>query len=273
VTELALDTLSVCVARGRATIVVDHPPMNLYDAAVDADLERALDALEAEGTVRVVVVESADPEFFVAHYDVTAVLDEDTATLRTTTGGFTRLVRRLHEAPWVSIGKVRGAARGGGCELLLALDLRFGALGRAVLAQPEALLGILAAGGGTQRLPELAGRARALELLTTGLDVDAATAELYGLLNRAVPDGELDALVDSVADRIAAAPAQAVALTKLAVDTGTANSRSGFALEALLLDIAKRDSAVRRRLTRFLASGGQTRTGELDFARLLDQLR
>lgn len=171
----------------------------------------------------------------------------------------------------MTIAKVRGAARGGGCEFLLALDMRFAALGRACFGFPEVSLGILAAGGGPQLLPAVLGRSRALEMLLGGRDLDAVSAERYGLVDRAVPDEELDQLVDDLARRVASWPPDAVASAKLAVSVADTRAPD-FALEAFLLDVLKAAPATRRRLGRFIDAGGQTAEGEKDFRSLIGEL-
>lgn len=265
----ALETLSLKVDDGVATVTIDHPPVNLFGPTMHADLERALDLLD-ESQVRVVVFDSANPDFFVAHYDVAEILAEEVGPARTTPGGFNRLMSRIRTQPRVSIAKVRGAARGGGCELMLGCDLSFAAIGRAVLAFPEVALGILAAGGGTQRLPVMIGRARALEMLLGCDDVTAELAERYGLINRAVPDAELDGFVDRLARRIASHPADALTLTKRAVESARpGGTDAGFALEAQLFDQLKSDPRSRGRMKRFLAAGAQTAEGERSFESLL----
>jgi enoyl-CoA hydratase/carnithine racemase len=265
-------TADVSVEGGVATVTLAHGTLNLYDLELHERLEQVLDELEAGGDARVCVIESAVDGFFVAHYDVRAILDEPSGERRIAPGPFNRLMRRFRESPLVTIGKVRGAARGGGCELLLALDMRFAARERARFSQPEAWLGILAAGGGTQRLPAVVGRARALELLLGGDDVDAETAERWGLVNRALADADLDPFVDRLARDIAAHPASAVRSTKLAVNQATAEPPA-LALEAALLDDLKARAAARDRLTAFLDAGGQTPEGEVAFRALLEATR
>lgn len=248
-----------------ATATISDPPINLLGAKLVEALLAALRAAEAEAEVTALLIESDVPGFFVAHYDLEELLDEDVSALRTAMGGFNRAMERIRTSPLITVGKVRGAARGGGCELLLALDMRFASLQLATFSQPEVMLGILAAGGGTQRLPELIGRARALEILLGANDIDAETAARYGLVNRALPDASLDEFVAGLLDRLAAAPPEAVGMTKLAVDAGVDRWSAGFALEALELDVLKRGDAARERMRRFLAAGGQSREGELDF--------
>ncbi len=110
------------------------------------------------------------------------------------------------------------SARGGGSEFLLSLDMRFAAIGRPVLSQPEVALGILPAGGGTQRLPRRYGRARAAETIFGCEDFDAELAERYGWWNRALPPGELAPFVDRLAGRMAAFPPEAIALAKQGIN-------------------------------------------------------
>jgi enoyl-CoA hydratase/carnithine racemase len=110
---------------------------------------------------------------------------------------------RLTESPVVSIAKIRGRVRGVGSEFVLACDMRFASRENAILGQPEVGAGVIPGGGGTERLPLLVGRGRALEIILGANDFDGATAERYGYVNRALPDDELDGFVDELARRIA----------------------------------------------------------------------
>src|SRR6185295_13368478 len=119
------------------------------------------------------------------------------------------------------IASIRGRTRGGGAELALAMDMRFASLEKAVFGQPEVGAGVLPGGGALERLPLLTGRARALEIVLGSDDYDAATAERYGWINRALPDAELDAHVDRLARRIASFDREALAETKRLVNRRT----------------------------------------------------
>ncbi|MDH3213790.1 MAG: enoyl-CoA hydratase/isomerase family protein, partial [Myxococcales bacterium] len=129
-----LECLRVRTEAGVATVTIDHPPINLFDAALMRDLAQACAILEADPGVRVVVIESANPDFFIAHVDVALIqtLPTGVAPKPTELGYFHQLVERFRTLPKVTIGKIEGRARGGGSEFLLSLDLRFGAVGRAV---------------------------------------------------------------------------------------------------------------------------------------------
>ncbi|MFN8151838.1 MAG: enoyl-CoA hydratase/isomerase family protein [Solirubrobacterales bacterium] len=250
-----------------ARLTISNPPVNLLGEALLRDFKAALDEIESDPGADIVLVESGVAGFFAAHYDVEEILSEDAASVRTAIGPFNRLMERIRTSRLVTIAKVRGAARGGGCELLQSFDMRFASRQLAVFAQPEAMLGIIAAGGATQRLPQLIGRARALELLLGGDDIDAKTAETYGLVNRALPDETLDQFVDDLIDRLAETPPRALAMAKLAVDAAVDGWSAGFALEALELDLLKGDPSARERMRRFIEAGGQSRSGELHFQR------
>jgi enoyl-CoA hydratase/carnithine racemase len=114
----------------------------------------------------------------------------------------------------VSIAQLERRARGGGREFVLSLDMRFGAIGRALLGQSEVALGIIPGGSGTQRLPRLMGRSRALEIILGCEDFPAELAERYGYINRALPPGRLGPFLERLAYRIASFPAEAIAQAK-----------------------------------------------------------
>jgi enoyl-CoA hydratase/carnithine racemase len=151
---------------------------------------------------------------------------------------------------------------GGGHELAMSCDMRFGALGKAVISQPEVALGILPGGTGTQRLPRLVGRGRALELILGCEDLDAATAERWGLLNRALPPAELRPFVERLARRIASFPGAAVAAAKRSVLGAEPAWEAGLLDESFGFQQLLRAPEAERRMRRFLERGGQTREGE-----------
>jgi enoyl-CoA hydratase/carnithine racemase len=255
-------TLSVQVEDGIARATIDHPPINLFDAALIVEMDRF--GREPED-VRVVVVDSANPEFFIAHADVGLILQlpQEALDAPTEMPLFTAMVDRFRTMPKVTIAVIEGRARGGGSELVLGMDLRFAALGRAVLAQPEVALGIIPGGGGTQRLPRLVGRGRALEVILGCGDVDAETAERWGYVNRALPEGELRPFVDALAARIAAFPPEAVAHAKAAVEAAAPEPVPGLLDEAFRFNQTVALEATRARMDAFLQAGGQTLESEL----------
>lgn len=258
------DALRVRIDDGVAWVTIDNPPVNLFDLPLMVELDQVSRDLEADDGVRVVVVDSADPEIWIAHADVSLILqmpDEDPDPDRL--GFFHALGDRFRTMPKATIALIEGVARGGGAEFALAFDMRFGAAGKTVLGFPETLIGIMPGGGGTQRLPRLVGRARALEVILGGLDVDAETAERWGWLNRALPPDEVRPHVEALAARIASTPALALAVAKESVDTGMAPVEAGLIREAQLFRTLGWSPEGRRRMQAFVDAGGQSREAEL----------
>src|SRR5262245_45096814 len=190
-------------ALSRATF--DNPPINLIDASVIHELGELLAEVERGDGPAVIVFDSADPDYFLAHFDVSP---ENRARVRSLAPSPTALhpwldvLLRLGKLPAVTISAIRGRARGAGSELVLATDIRCASRERAVLGQPEVGFGAIPGGGPASRLPGLVGRGRTFEILVGGEDFDGALAERYGYVNRALPDDELDGFVDRFARRV-----------------------------------------------------------------------
>lgn len=197
-------------------VTFDIPPLNIFGPQNMAPLTAIVAALETDKDVKVVVFESAIDGFFLTHYDFLAK-PEDTLSLPLGPTGLQQLpdaLVRLSRAPVVSIAKIRGRATGVGSELALASDMRFGSREKAILSQWEVGCGLVPGGGPMARLPRLLGRGRALEVLLGADDIRGDVAELYGYINRALLDDELDGFVDALADRIASFEKHAIAETK-----------------------------------------------------------
>src|SRR6202022_2345531 len=197
--------------------VFDNPPLSLMGARMFEGLQDLLARMDASPNLRVVVFESANPEFYLAHFDLTDIAGSLGLMQSASASGPTVLmdtfVRRT-KSPVVSIAKIRGRARGVCSEFVLACDMRFASREKAVLAQVEVGSGVHPGGGGTERLPLLVGRGRALEIVLGANDFDGDTAERYGYVNRALPDAELDGFVAAPARRIASFDRRAIAAGK-----------------------------------------------------------
>jgi enoyl-CoA hydratase/carnithine racemase len=196
-------------------VVFDYPPFNILDAAIFEGLQDLLVRMDISESLRVVVFESAIPDFYLAHFDLTG----KTGNITTAVGpsGLPILIDtfvRLTKSPAISIAKIRGCVRGGSSEFVLACDMRFASRENTRLGQPEVGVGVHPGGGGTERLPHLVGRGRALEIVLGADDFDGDTAERYGYVNRALPDAELDGFVDALARRIASFDRRAVVAAK-----------------------------------------------------------
>jgi enoyl-CoA hydratase/carnithine racemase len=211
-------------------VTFDHPPINTITATTVEELFELVGLIEHDEDLNVVVFDSANPDFYLAHYDI----EHDPArTLALPTGptgmqAWLDLLVRLSRAPVVSIASIRGCARGAGSEFALACDMRFASREHTLLGQFEVGLGVIPGGGPMARLGRLVGRGRALEIVLGADDVDGPRAERYGYVNRAIADDRLDAEVDALAARLAAFDHEAIARAKSYVDAVTLPPDSEF---------------------------------------------
>jgi enoyl-CoA hydratase/carnithine racemase len=257
--------IRISIDNGVCRATIDNPPMNLADLGLIVEFDRFAQEVAADDEARVVIVDSADPDFFVAHADVTLLqgLPTDETALHDELSAFHSLVERFRTMPKATIAIIEGIARGGGSEFALAFDMRFALLGKARFAQPEVAVGIIPGGGATQRLPRLVGRGRALEIILGCMDVDAATAEAWGYVNRALPAEQLRRFVDALASRIASFPLEVIARAKQAVDAAVGDLTSGLNVEDQLFRETLAGPAAAQRMQAFMDGGGQTRAVEL----------
>ena len=260
------DCLKFKLDRGVLFATIDNPPINLFDLPLMREINRLGKEVEADDDVRVVVFDSANPDFFIAHADVDLILQLPTEAppKSDSLGFFHTMVDRFRTMPKVSIAKIEGRARGGGSEFVLSLDMRFGALGRAILSQLEVALGIIPGGSGSQRLPRLMARSRALEVVLGCDDFPAELAERYGYINRALPPDEIGPFVERLAYRIASFPPEAIALAKASVGSAELPTVEGLLEEAHYFNQSVATDEARQRMKRFMERGGQTREAELD---------
>jgi enoyl-CoA hydratase/carnithine racemase len=218
-THLAVDRRSA----GYCRVTFDHPPINTITATTVAELAELVDLIEGDSELNVVVFDSANRDYYLAHYDVendparTAALGVGPTGMH----AWLDLLVRLARAPVVSIAAIRGRARGAGSEFALACDLRFAARENTVVGQFEVGAGVVPGGGPMARLSRLVGRGRALEILLVADDLDGPRAELYGYVNRLIADERLDPEVDAIAARLARFDHDAIARTKSYVDRVT----------------------------------------------------
>jgi enoyl-CoA hydratase/carnithine racemase len=198
---------------GRWTITFSNPPINMFLPTTIFELGALMTDLEEGPSVKVVVFQSANPKFFVAHLDVAKAAERPEAL-----GQWRDFVLRLSSASVVSIAKIRGRTRGIGNEFVLACDMRFASRQSALFGQPEIGVGLVPGGGALEWLPRLVGRSRALEIVLSGDDFDAEIAERYGWVNRALDDNELDSFVDTLARRLTSFDSEALAAAKAQVN-------------------------------------------------------
>jgi enoyl-CoA hydratase/carnithine racemase len=183
---------------GLWTVTFSNPPINIFVPTTIVELGALMSSIEADPSVKVVVFQSANPDFFIAHLDVAKAAERPEVL-----GLWRDFVLRLASAPVVSIAKVRGRARGIGNEFVLACDMRFASRQSALFGNPEVGVGLIPGGGALEWLPRLVGRSRALEIVLSADDFDADIAERYGWVNRTLDDKDLDAFVDTLVRRLA----------------------------------------------------------------------
>jgi enoyl-CoA hydratase/carnithine racemase len=250
------------------TATIDNPPINLITLELFGELARLSEELAGDPDALVFIAKSANPDFFLAHFDVGAILafPTDQPARRPSAGSnaYHAMCERFRAMDKVTIAQIEGRVGGGGSELSMSFDMRFGVAGKTIVNQMEVPLGILPGGTGTQRMPRLIGRHRAMEVILAGIDLDAASAERWGYLNRALPAGEIGPYVEALARRIASFPPAAVRLAKQSVTLADEKPLAeGLVEESFLFQQLIRDPDARRNMTRFLEIGGQTRDGEL----------
>jgi enoyl-CoA hydratase/carnithine racemase len=263
--------------RGRvAYATINNPPINLITPQLLDELVRLSTELEADKELMVVVLRSANPDFFIAHFDVGAILEfpidkparhEDYAN-----AFYHEMCERFRLMNKITIAQIEGRVGGGGSELSMSFDMRFGVRGKTIVNQMEVPLGILPGGTGTQRMPRLIGRNRAIEVILGGIDLDAETAERWGYLNRALEPSQIGPYVEWLANRIASFPVEAVRLTKQAINSADKPLTEGLKDESYLFAQLVRTESGRRNMRKFLEIGGHTREGELKVQELSGRL-
>lgn len=269
------DLLRVEIDHHVAVVTIDAPPINVMTIPLYIQLATVTAELEADDAVKVVVFRSADPDFFIAHFDVSAILQFPTdgePVKDPNLSAFHEMCERVRTMPKATICEIAGRVGGGGSELASSCDMRFGVRGTTIVNQMEVPLGILPGGTGTQRLPRLIGRSRAMEVILGGIDLDAETAERWGYLNRVFDTtADLRAHVDTLSNRIAQFPAGAIARAKRSVaNADDLPLRDGLVEEAHLFQQTLRDPEAQAAMTRFLEIGGQTREVEMRVAEAVD---
>lgn len=213
--------LSLIEEEGVGIIRLGKPTTNAFNLKYAAELSEALDEVKEDDGIKVVVIASSLKDMFVAGADmkmfkswIGSKIEKDNV------GMFSMILEKLESIPKIVIAAINGPALGGGMELTLACDLRFMADGPGLLGLPEVTLGLLPGSGGTQRLPRLIGKTRAIEMLITGKTVDAGTALEMGLVNKIFPPDELLSGTLEFAGNLKGQATRAIGLIKHSVTQG-----------------------------------------------------
>lgn len=201
-------------------IIINRPPvLNALNSEVIEELEEEFNILEKSPDVRVVIITGSGEKAFVAGADIGELKKLNTLEGENFASKGHRVLKKIENLPQIVIAAVNGFALGGGCELAMACDIRI-ASNKAKFGQPEVNLGLIPGFGGTQRLPRLVGKGRAMELIATGDMIDAEEAYRIGLVNKVVPPEELMNSVLKIAEKILEKSPSAVSLAKSAVHRG-----------------------------------------------------
>ena len=253
---------------------ISAPPMNLEGPELVRDLVSLIKRAEAEAGVKVLVFKSADPDYFIAHVDVTRI-KENRAEAAKLNGdeSIGQLLRYLSASRLVTIAQIEGRVRGVGSEFILACDMRFAARETAIFGQFEPAFGVIPGAGGAQHVARLMGRGRALEVMLSAQDYDAELAERYGWINRALPAAEIEEFVSSLAHRISKFPASGHAVVKERVNAITLPSVDDIRRDSdLFLEGTRTDEFQKLTRTAF-EKGFQTRDAEMNLAQLVSDMQ
>jgi enoyl-CoA hydratase/carnithine racemase len=249
------------------------PPMNLLGPELVRDLVSLIQSAEADDSLRVVVFQSADPDYFISHVDLSRVQAyRSEAAELTGEASIASLFRHLSKSRLVTIAQIEGRVRGAGSEFVLACDMRFAARETAIFAQFESAFGQIPGGGATQYLTRVMGRARALEVLLSADDYDADLAERYGWINRAIPANALAGFVRSLAHRVAAFPSAGQAAIKDRINAIALASSGDFRRDSDLFAKQVSNADTQRLVHAAMQRGFQTRDGEMDLGHMVAEL-
>ena len=253
---------------GQWTVSFSNPPINMFVPTTIGELGALMTDLDADPSVKVVVFQSANPDFFIAHLDVSkAAKQPEVLDL------WRDFVLRLSSAPVVSIAKIRGRTRGIGNEFVLACDMRFAGRQSALFGNPEIGVGLVPGGGALEWLPRVVGRSRALEIVLSGDDFNADVAERYGWVNRALDDNDLDSFVDTLVRRLASFDRETLAAAKAQINRfGTPTATELQSSKDMFFSTLALPSAQARRAKVGKLGYGVPSDFELNFGRYLPEL-
>ena len=269
-----LETLKVRREGGVLFVEISAPPMNLLGPELIRDLVSLIQRAEADDNCQVIVFKSADPDYFIAHVDVTRIKENREAAAKLDGDASIGLMLcHLSSSRLVSIAQIEGRVRAVGNEFILACDMRFAARESAIFSQFEPSFGVIPGAGGVQHLARLLGRGRALEVMLSAQDYDADLAERYGWINRALPAAELGDFVKSLAHRIARFPAAGHAVVKERVNAICLPSIDDFRRDSDLFLEGTRTNEFQQLTQAAMRSGFQTRAAEMNLARLVDDIQ
>jgi len=265
-------TISSQLDGGVLTATISNPPVNVMTLQLFLDLVAFTSEVHDNDSVRVLIMQSADPDFFIAHFDLELILTfpaDTVAEKQDELNDFHAMCERVRTMPKPTIAKIAGRVGGGGNEFSSSCDMRFGLRDKTIINQMEVPLGIIPGGCGTQQLPRLIGRSRAMEVILGADDLDAVTAEKWGYLNRVFDtQHDLDDFVHRLAHRMALWPREALGLAKQSVLNAEMPIEEGLKEEAFLFQQTLRFPSSEASMKKALELGAQTREGEMQIGEL-----
>lgn len=273
--EFQFKTIQFQLKNKIATINLNNPPVNALSGKMMQELRILLDDIATDQNIKVIIFESANPDFFLAHVDMhileeKEIFEQLSASTPEGLNIFQTLGEIIRQQPQVTIVKLKGIARGGGAEFVAAADMSFASKEKGKLAQCEALMGIIPGGGATHYLPSKMSRNRALEIILGADLMDAETADRYGWINRAIADDEIDLFVENLAENIAALADGIIEATKKSLPLPV--DRSPFILENEQWQKTISQPAAGNIMAKALENGAQTIAGELNLEALLREI-
>lgn len=219
------------------TIAFNRPTVNCYEIEFMQQFNAAIDDMNADSNIRVVIVKSEIERYFSSGADIYAFAENTTETNKTLVAMARRSLSMIESSGKIYIASLNGHALGGGLEIAMACDLRFGGDGPYFLGLPEVKLGLIPGNGGSQRLSRIVGTSKALELTLTGDNISPQEAYRIGLLNRIFPTSELNLQTNTFAHTLAnGAPLAMTALKQSVIKGAAMPLTEGLALEASLVD-------------------------------------
>ena len=271
--ELVFETLNVRREAAVLFVEISAPPMNLEGPELIRDLVSLIQKAEADENVQVLVFKSADPDYFIAHVDVTRIKENREAAAKLDGNpSIGQVLRHISASRLVTIAQIEGRVRGVGSEFILACDMRFAARESAIFGQFEPAFGVIPGAGAAQHLTRLMGRGRALEVLLSADDYDADLAERYGWINRAIPARELGEFVIRLALRIASFPAAGHAVVKNRVNAIALAAAEEIQRDSDLFLEGVAAPEYQRRMQAAMKRGFQTRDAEMNLGQLVAEL-
>jgi enoyl-CoA hydratase/carnithine racemase len=225
-------SIDFSVRDGVGLIVFNRPPANAYDATMLKELSDAVHRVAEDPAVRVAVVRSASPKFFCTGADISTLQNSSRAQFANFLTIAQEAVDAIGRTPKLFIAAIAGHCIGGGLEIALGCDFRLASAGKYKLGLAEVNLGLSPGMGGTQRLPRLIPKSRALHMMVTGESIGPDEALALGILDRVLPAESFDADVMAYAAKLASGPTMAQGYIKLSVNNGLeASLAQGLVIE------------------------------------------